>query len=142
VRPSAGPTGSNRSTRPGWPTRWPRPWAGGRAGPLSILIQYSVDGDPRRGGVPAAGLPELADHVANLPQLRLDGLMSVAPLGMDPDTAFADIGAAAQRLRAGHPQAVVLSAGMSGDLEVAIRHGSHQVRVGTALVGERRIASR
>ena len=115
---------------------------GGRAGPLPVLLQYSVDGDPDRGGVPAAGLLALADHVAGRPGLRLAGLMSVAPLGADPDGAFADVAAAAARLRASHPQAAELSAGMSGDLEVAIRHGSNEVRVGTALVGERRIASR
>ena len=68
--------------------------------------------------------------------------MSVAPLGADPEVAFADIAAAAARLRARHPEAVALSAGMSGDLDVAIRHGSNEVRVGTALVGERRLASR
>ena len=70
-----------------------------------MLVQYSVDGDPSRGGVPAAGLAALAEHVATRPGLRLAGLMSVAPLGADPEPAFADIAAAAARLRAEHPQA-------------------------------------
>jgi pyridoxal phosphate enzyme (YggS family) len=117
--------------------------AGDRSGPLPVLVQYSVDGDPRRGGVPAAGLAELAaDIAAARPGLRLAGLMSVAPLGADPEAAFADIAAAASRLRAAHPEADTLSAGMSGDLEVAVRHGSDEVRVGTALVGERPLTSR
>jgi pyridoxal phosphate enzyme (YggS family) len=116
--------------------------AGGRHGPLSVFVQYSVDGDPARGGVPAAGLAALAEHVATRPGLALTGLMSVAPLGVDPEPAFADIAAAAARLRADHPEASVLSAGMSADLDIAIRHGSNEVRVGTALVGERRLASR
>ncbi len=115
---------------------------GARTGPLPVLLQYSVDGDPDRGGVPASALVALAEHVAGRPGLRLDGLMSVAPLGADPDAPFADIAAAAARLRAQHPAATVVSAGMSGDLEIAIRHGSNEVRVGTALVGERRLASR
>ena len=115
---------------------------GRRDGPLPVLVQYSVDGDPARGGVPGDGLVALADHVAARPGLRLAGLMSVAPLGADPDAAFADVEAAAARLRASHPQATALSAGMSGDLEIAIRHGSNEVRVGTALVGERPLASR
>nr|WP_239029059.1 YggS family pyridoxal phosphate-dependent enzyme [Pseudonocardia acidicola] len=117
---------------------------GQRDAPLSVLLQYSVDGDPKRGGIPLDGpdgLLQLADHVAGCPALRLDGLMTVAPLGADPDAAFAAVEAAAARLRAAHPAATELSAGMSGDLEVAIRHGSTSVRVGTALVGERRIAS-
>jgi uncharacterized pyridoxal phosphate-containing UPF0001 family protein len=92
--------------------------------------------------VPVDGLDALADHVAGCASLRLDGLMAVAPLGADPDAAFAVVARAAARLRAAHPRATVLSAGMSGDLEVAIRHGSGLVRVGTALVGERPIPSR
>ena len=115
---------------------------GERVSSLSVLLQYSVDGDPARGGVPLAGLDELAEHVAGCAGLRLSGLMAVAPLGADPEPAFADIAAAAARLRAAHPQAGTLSAGMSGDLEVAIRHGCDVVRVGTALVGDRRLTSR
>ena len=67
--------------------------------------------------------------------------MAVAPLGAEPDAACADVAAAADRLRRAHPTATVLSAGMSADLEVAIRHASGLVRVGTALVGYRRLAS-
>jgi hypothetical protein len=115
---------------------------GERSEPLAVLVQYSVDGDPGRGGVGRDGLLALAAHVASRPQLRLEGLMAVAPLGTDPERAFADIAEAAALLRAEHPAATAISAGMSGDLDVAIRHGSTGVRVGTALVGDRRLASR
>ncbi len=114
---------------------------GRRTGPLPVLLQYSVDGDPERGGVARDGLLALADHVASCGALRLDGLMAVAPLDADPEVAFADIADAAARLRSAHPAASALSAGMSGDLEVAIRHASGVVRVGTALVGYRPLAS-
>jgi PLP dependent protein len=114
---------------------------GGRESSLSVLIQYSVDGDPQRGGVPRSDLLRLAEHVVSCAELRLAGLMAVAPLGADPEAAFADIAAAAAALRAAHPDAATLSAGMSGDLEIAIRHGCSVVRVGTALVGERTLAS-
>ncbi|MDN5919837.1 MAG: YggS family pyridoxal phosphate-dependent enzyme [Pseudonocardia sp.] len=113
-----------------------------RDGPLPVLLQYSVDGDPERGGVPDDRLPELADLVAGLPGLRLEGLMAVAPLDSEPEGAFAAIAGAAGRLQARHPGATEVSAGMSGDLETAIGHGSTVVRVGTALVGDRRITSR
>jgi PLP dependent protein len=116
--------------------------AGDRNGPLSVLLQYSVDGDPARGGVPRADLLPLAERVAGCAGLLLDGLMAVAPLGMDPDAAFADVAAAMEALRTAHPGAATLSAGMSGDLEAAIRHGCDVVRVGTAIVGERRLTSR
>jgi PLP dependent protein len=109
---------------------------------LSVLIQYSVDGDPNRGGVPRSDLLPLAEHVAGCAELRLAGLMAVAPLGAEPEAAFADVAAAAAELRAAHPDAATLSAGMSGDLEIAIRHGCGVVRVGTALVGERTLTSR
>jgi len=115
---------------------------GGREPSLSVLIQYSVDGDPARGGVPRSDLLGLAEHVAGCAGLRLAGLMAVAPLDADLEAAFADIAAAAAALRAEHPGAATLSAGMSGDLEIAIRHGCDVVRVGTALVGERTLASR
>jgi PLP dependent protein len=115
---------------------------GGRTDRLPILLQYSVDGDPLRGGVPRADLFRLAEHVVSCAGLQLAGLMAVAPLGVDPDAAFADVAEAAAALRDRFPQATVLSAGMSGDLEAAIRHGSSLVRVGTALVGERPLTSR
>jgi len=114
---------------------------GRRAGPLPVLLQYSVDGDPDRGGVPADGLLPLADHVAGCAALRLEGLMAVAPLDAEPEAAFVDIEDAAARLRSAHPAASALSAGMSSDLEVAVRHASGVVRVGTALVGYRPLAS-
>jgi PLP dependent protein len=114
---------------------------GWRTDRLPVLLQYSVDGDPRRGGVARAGLGRLAEHVASCAGLQLAGLMAVAPLGVDPNVAFADVAAAAAWLREQFPQATVLSAGMSGDLEAAIRHGSGVVRVGTALVGERPLIS-
>ena len=115
---------------------------GWRTDRLPVLLQYSVDGDPRRGGVARDGLGRLAEHVASCAGLQLAGLMAVAPLGVDPNVAFADVAAAAAWLREQFPQATVLSAGMSGDLEAAIRHGSGVVRVGTALVGERPLISR
>ena len=115
---------------------------GGRESSLSVLVQYSVDGDPKRGGVPRSDLLPLAERVAGCAGLQLAGLMAVAPFGADLESAFADIAAAAAALRAAHPEAATLSAGMSGDLEVAIRHGCDVVRVGTALVGERTLASR
>ena len=69
--------------------------------------------------------------------LRLRGLMAVAPLGEEPLEAFARLAAVRADLVARHPGATVLSAGMSGDLEAAIRHGATHVRVGSAVLGER-----
>jgi pyridoxal phosphate enzyme (YggS family) len=110
-----------------------------RAGrpPLEVFVQVSLDGDPARGGVPAQGLAALADAVAAEPDLLLRGVMAVAPLGADPDGAFARLAALAEQLRSRHPGAGAISAGMSADLDAAVRHGSTHVRVGTALLGRR-----
>jgi PLP dependent protein len=111
------------------------------AEPVEVLLQVSIDGDETRGGHPIGDLPRLADHVARSSELILRGVMTVAPLGMSPQQAFAALYEAVTRLRVDHPDATVISAGMSGDLEDAIAHGSTCVRVGTALLGSRRLAS-
>jgi uncharacterized pyridoxal phosphate-containing UPF0001 family protein len=115
--------------------------AGDRTTTLDVLIQVSIDGDPTRGGVSLDTLLPLADHVARSGELLLRGLMAVAPLGMAPDDAFERLASAAGRLREDHPGATEISAGMTGDLESAIAHGSTCVRVGTALLGARGLAS-
>lgn len=114
---------------------------GGRVTEVEVLLQASLDGDPARGGCPLTELDALADHVAGLAGLRLVGVMAVAPLGSDPDQAYDTLCRKAATIRTRHPHATELSAGMSADLESAIRHGSTCVRVGTALLGGRPIAS-
>ncbi|MCG5432736.1 YggS family pyridoxal phosphate-dependent enzyme [Mycobacterium sp. MYCO198283] len=118
--------------------------AGERSAPLQIYVQLSLDGDPARGGVdiadPAA-VDALCAEVAGQPALRLAGVMGIPPVGADPDEAFAALAAARQRIAGDHPGATGLSAGMSADLESAVRHGSTVVRVGTALMGQRPLRS-
>jgi pyridoxal phosphate enzyme (YggS family) len=115
--------------------------AAARSAPLDVLLQASIDGDPARGGCPLPDLPELADHVARSSELVLRGVMAVAPLEMSPTKAFAALSGVVTRLRDDHPTVTVISAGMSGDLEDAIAYGSTCVRVGTALLGGRKLAS-
>jgi pyridoxal phosphate enzyme (YggS family) len=115
--------------------------AGNREEPLDVLIQASLDDDPERGGCPLAELGALAERVTHTGELRLRGLMAVAPLGADPAAAFERLARAAEDLRKDHPNAAVVSAGMSHDLEQAITHGSTCLRVGTALLGGRGLAS-
>ena len=108
-----------------------------RAQPLGAFVQVSLDGDPSRGGALRADLGRLADAVAARPELRLRGVMAIAPLEADPDAAFAELAAIADGLRREHPGAVAISAGMSADLDAALTHGATHVRVGTALLGRR-----
>jgi PLP dependent protein len=113
--------------------------------PVDVLVQVDLGGAAgeiaARGGAAPDDLPSLADLVASSPGLRLRGLMAVAPRGEEPGPAFERLAALAARLRADHPDAVELSAGMSGDLEEAVAAGATVVRVGTALFGDRALAS-
>jgi pyridoxal phosphate enzyme (YggS family) len=108
-----------------------------RPDPLDVLVQVSLDGDPRRGGVPVPGVAGLAEQVAGQRALRLRGVMAVTPLDSDPDLEYDRLWQVALELRRTYPGATVVSAGMSGDLEAAIRHGATHVRVGSALLGGR-----
>jgi PLP dependent protein len=105
--------------------------------PLDCLIQVSLDGDVSRGGAPIDQVWTLADLISDHAWLRPAGVMAVAPLGSDPDRAFARLHEVSQRLREAHPGATAISAGMSGDLEPAIRHGATHLRVGGAVLGDR-----
>jgi PLP dependent protein len=113
--------------------------------PVEAFVQVDLGGAAgdaaERGGADPAAVPALADTVASAPGLRLLGLMAVAPRDADPASAFARLAELAARVRADHPDAVELSAGMSGDLEAAVAAGSTVVRVGTALFGARPLAS-
>jgi uncharacterized pyridoxal phosphate-containing UPF0001 family protein len=104
---------------------------------LRCLVQVSLDGDPSRGGVPIAGMPQVGAAIEAEPGLVLAGLMAVAPLGVPPETAFAALPALSGTLREINPAATIISAGMSGDLEAAVRSGATHLRIGTALLGNR-----
>ncbi|HSV40821.1 MAG TPA: YggS family pyridoxal phosphate-dependent enzyme [Nocardioidaceae bacterium] len=109
----------------------------GRA--LDVLLQVDLDPEPKpgRGGARPEEIASLAELVLEAEPLRLRGVMSVAPLGVDPAAAFgvlAEVAAVVQRLA---PHATWISAGMSGDLEQAIGAGATHVRVGSAVLGSR-----
>ncbi|OCC07630.1 YggS family pyridoxal phosphate-dependent enzyme [Streptomyces sp. PTY087I2] len=112
---------------------------------LGCLIQVALDAESgergERGGVAPDGVEELAAAVDAAPGLRLDGLMAVAPLAGEyagrQRAAFDRLMEISSRLRAGHPAANMVSAGMSGDLEDAVAAGATHVRVGTAVLGVR-----
>jgi pyridoxal phosphate enzyme (YggS family) len=117
---------------------------GHRTNPLRVYVQISLDGDVSRGGVDVSDTATVDDICAQVDaadSLELVGLMGIPPLDWEPDRAFARLQSEHQRVRRAHPEAAGLSAGMSNDLESAVKHGSTCVRVGTALLGQRPIPS-
>ena len=117
---------------------------GRRTNRLRAYVQVSLDGDPARGGVDAGRpelLDELCDTVARAEGLEFVGLMAIAPLAWKPDDAFERLAAVRHRVQERYQQRLGLSAGMSSDLEAAVKHGSTCVRVGTALMGQRPLTS-
>ncbi|MBO0656589.1 YggS family pyridoxal phosphate-dependent enzyme [Streptomyces triculaminicus] len=112
---------------------------------LGCLIQVALDaesgGRGERGGVAPDGVLELADVIAKAEGLRPAGLMTVAPLvgpyAGRPRAAFDRLMEISTHLRAAHPAANMVSAGMSADLEDAVAAGATHVRVGSAVLGVR-----
>lgn len=110
-----------------------------RPGPIDVLLQVSLDppGSEGRAGADPAELAALAASVSEADALRLRGLMAVAPLGEEPAAAFTRLAGVQRDFLLDHPDATWLSAGMSGDLEDAVRVGATHVRVGSAVLGPR-----
>jgi PLP dependent protein len=104
---------------------------------ITCLVQVSLEASPGRGGTVPAQVPGLAAALAAEEGLLLGGVMAVAPLGVPPEQAFAPLPAIAAAVREIRPEAGMISAGMSGDMEAAIAVGATHVRVGTALLGGR-----
>jgi uncharacterized pyridoxal phosphate-containing UPF0001 family protein len=108
-------------------------------GSLDCFIQVSLDDDAaaHRGGAAPADVPLLAEQLEEAGGLRLAGIMAVAPLGADPDRAFQKLAEISARLRGDYPAATGISAGMSQDLEAAVRFGATHLRIGSDILGSR-----
>ena len=102
-----------------------------------VFLQVSLDGQEGRGGANPSDLAQIADLVNQSNNLELLGLMAVAPLGVEPDKAFADLAHINQGFVGQFPNSKYLSAGMSGDFETAIKYGATHIRVGSSILGSR-----
>ena len=117
---------------------------------IDCLVQIDLDPDSAPTGMASAPRParlvgesRRAAPTRSVPrswpreQLRLAGLMAVAPLDGDPGEAFARLSDLRRELASSYPSLTVISAGMSDDLEAAVAHGATHLRVGRALLGSR-----
>jgi pyridoxal phosphate enzyme (YggS family) len=111
------------------------------AAPLNVCIQVSLEDEPGKGGISKTDLAALARIVAELPRLRLRGLMCIPPPreGFEAQRQlFAELADCARELREQGMPLDTLSMGMSGDLEAAVAAGATCVRIGTAIFGDRK----
>ena len=104
---------------------------------LNVFIQISLDGDASRAGVAGDDLLALGQSISSTKNLDLVGLMVVPPVQAEPEEAFSEVAEIAERFRSEFPTAQSLSAGMSGDYEIAIAHGATHIRVGSQILGPR-----
>lgn len=104
---------------------------------LEVFIQVSLDGEEHRGGALPDQLNQIADSILTSSNLKLQGLMAVAPLGEQPDSAFERLAKIHQNFVAAYPNAPFLSSGMSSDYLSAIAHGATHIRVGSSILGSR-----
>ncbi len=114
---------------------------------LPVLLEVNVAGEASKSGLAPDEVVAVARTIATLPHLRLEGLMTVAPLVDDAESVrpfFRRMRALRDTLRAEVPQAnehgggwAELSMGMTDDFEVAIEEGATLVRIGRAIFGER-----
>jgi pyridoxal phosphate enzyme (YggS family) len=113
--------------------------AGGGITELAVRLEVYVGDDPRRPGLRPDALVDVAGQILELPGLRVEGLMSVAPLGGDARAAFGQVRELRDTLAKSFASVHfgVLSMGMSDDYQLAIQEGSTEVRIGTALFGSR-----
>jgi PLP dependent protein len=118
--------------------------AGGKSGIVTpVLMQVNVSGETTKGGFDEESAPEWAKRISEMPNLSLQGLMTIPPAAQDPEEAracFRTLRELRDRIAAEKVRNVSmrhLSMGMSGDFETAIEEGATIVRIGTAIFGER-----
>jgi pyridoxal phosphate enzyme (YggS family) len=106
-------------------------------GAKDIFVQVSLDGLPGRGGVNPEQLLEFLAEVTALANLKVRGLMAVAPLDEPPLEAFKRLKALSETVIKTHPNTWEISAGMSNDFEAAISQGATHIRIGSQILGVR-----
>jgi pyridoxal phosphate enzyme (YggS family) len=109
---------------------------------LAVLLEVNVSGETSKYGLAPEELPGAVEAIAPLPGLRLEGLMTMAPIAADPELVrpvFTRLRALKEDMAQRYPGLIGrhLSMGMTDDFEVAIEEGATMVRVGRAIFGER-----
>lgn len=112
---------------------------------IDVLVQVNVSGEESKAGLPIAALGAIAEQIDTMINVRVRGLMTMAPITDDPEKSRTHFSRCREiyddliKAGVGEDHFNLLSMGMSGDFEVAIEEGANLVRVGTAIFGEREI---
>ena len=107
---------------------------------IRVLLQVNVAGESQKSGCPPQEARGLARQIAALGQLRLEGLMTLAPLTDDVEVqrrAFRGLRLLRDTIKEDGVWLPTLSMGMSGDYATAVAEGATMIRLGTALFGPR-----
>jgi pyridoxal phosphate enzyme (YggS family) len=107
---------------------------------IEVFIQVSLDSEgskENRAGADPSEINQIADAILASDNLQLQGLMAVAPLNEEPESAFSRLAKIHSDFKAKYPNSPFLSAGMSGDFKIAIAHGATHVRIGSQILGSR-----
>lgn len=101
------------------------------------FLQINLTDNPGRGGVEPAEIESTVEQILDTNTINFRGIMSVAPLGENPETAFERLAGYSEKVRRLDPNATDISAGMSHDFEEAIQFGATHLRIGSLITGER-----
>jgi len=114
---------------------------------IDVLVQVNVSGEESKDGLPIAALGAIAEQIDTMINVRVRGLMTMAPLTKDPESSRMHFARCREifddlvKAGVGEEHFNLLSMGMSGDYEVAIEEGANIVRVGTAIFGHQEVES-
>ena len=106
---------------------------------MDVLLEVNIGLEQSKSGVSAQKLKELALQAAEYKNVHVRGLMAIPPIGAD-ESLYAEMNELYHKLDESNIDGIdmdILSMGMSGDYELAIKHGSNLVRIGTGLFGAR-----
>ncbi len=115
-----------------------------REQPVDVLLQVNCSGEESKFGCPVPAAQPLAEQIDTMTNVRVRGLMTMAPLVSSPEdtrTIFRRCREIFEEIRAtgvGGGHFNILSMGMSNDYEIAVGEGANIVRIGTAIFGESR----
>jgi pyridoxal phosphate enzyme (YggS family) len=104
---------------------------------IEVFIQVSLDGNSARSGLQSSDVLQACQVVADSSHLQLMGIMTVPPVGSEPEKSFSRIAEISESVKKHFPEAGYLSAGMSGDFDVAIAYGATHIRIGSQILGSR-----